>query len=59
MSLKPFKKISKSPEKRQCTFIGDLELAVNYDPPEDPEGCIHRIGHTGRTGGFDSDMLEI
>jgi ATP-dependent RNA helicase RhlB len=30
--------------------IDDLELVVNYDLPEDPEGYVHRIGRTGRTG---------
>jgi ATP-dependent RNA helicase RhlB len=30
--------------------INDLELVVNYDLPENPEGYVHRIGRTARAG---------
>jgi ATP-dependent RNA helicase RhlB len=30
--------------------IDDLELVVNYDLPENPEGYVHRIGRTARAG---------
>jgi ATP-dependent RNA helicase RhlB len=30
--------------------IDDLELVVNYDLPENPEGYVHRIGRTARVG---------
>ncbi len=30
--------------------IDDLDLVINYDLPEDPQGYVHRIGRTGRAG---------
>ena len=30
--------------------VPHIELVVNYDPPQDPESYIHRIGRTGRAG---------
>lgn len=30
--------------------IKDIKLVVNYDPPEDAEDYVHRIGRTGRAG---------
>jgi ATP-dependent RNA helicase DeaD len=30
--------------------VNDLTHVVNYNPPQDPEAYIHRIGRTGRAG---------
>lgn len=30
--------------------ISDLSHVINYDPPQDPDSYIHRIGRTGRAG---------
>ena len=30
--------------------IPDLSHVIQYEPPEDPEGYIHRAGRTGRAG---------
>jgi len=30
--------------------IKDVKLVVNYDPPEDGQDYVHRIGRTGRAG---------
>lgn len=30
--------------------VKGIELVINYDLPEDPEGYVHRIGRTGRAG---------
>jgi len=30
--------------------IEDIDLVVNYDIPQDPEGYVHRIGRTARAG---------
>lgn len=30
--------------------IKGIDLVVNYDLPDDPEGYVHRIGRTGRAG---------
>ncbi len=30
--------------------IQDLTHVINYDPPQDPDSYIHRIGRTGRAG---------
>ncbi|HNY64145.1 MAG TPA: DEAD/DEAH box helicase [Deltaproteobacteria bacterium] len=30
--------------------IGSLTHVVNYDPPQDPDAYLHRIGRTGRAG---------
>ena len=31
--------------------VKGIDLVVNYDLPDDPEGYVHRIGRTGRAGG--------
>jgi len=31
--------------------IKGVDLVVNFDLPDDPEGYVHRIGRTGRAGG--------
>jgi ATP-dependent RNA helicase RhlE len=30
--------------------VGGISHVINYDPPEDREGYVHRIGRTGRAG---------
>ncbi|MGI6200584.1 MAG: DEAD/DEAH box helicase [Christensenellales bacterium] len=30
--------------------VDDVDLVVNFDPPQDPEYYVHRIGRTGRAG---------
>ena len=30
--------------------VHGIELVINYDLPDDPEGYVHRIGRTGRAG---------
>jgi len=30
--------------------ISDLTHVINYDPPQDPDSYVHRIGRTGRAG---------
>ena len=31
--------------------VKGIDLVVNFDLPDDPEGYVHRIGRTGRAGG--------
>ena len=30
--------------------VGGISHVINYDPPEDREGYVHRVGRTGRAG---------
>jgi len=30
--------------------LDEISHVVNYDPPEDPKGYVHRVGRTGRAG---------
>ncbi|MES1246919.1 MAG: helicase-related protein, partial [Actinomycetota bacterium] len=30
--------------------LDDITLVVNYDPPQDDKGYVHRVGRTGRAG---------
>ena len=30
--------------------IDDVEHVINYDPPEEDKGYLHRTGRTGRAG---------
>ena len=30
--------------------IDDIEHVINYDPPEEDKGYVHRTGRTGRAG---------
>jgi ATP-dependent RNA helicase RhlE len=32
--------------------VKDISLVINYDLPDNPEDYVHRIGRTGRAGGF-------
>ena len=30
--------------------VGGISHVINFDPPEDREGYVHRVGRTGRAG---------
>jgi ATP-dependent RNA helicase RhlE len=30
--------------------LDDIEHVINFDPPEDDKGYVHRVGRTGRAG---------
>jgi ATP-dependent RNA helicase DeaD/ATP-dependent RNA helicase RhlE len=30
--------------------LDDITHVINYDPPEDDKGYVHRVGRTGRAG---------
>ncbi len=30
--------------------LDDITLVVNYDPPQDDKGYVHRVGRTARAG---------
>ena len=30
--------------------VDKISHVINFDPPEDPEGYLHRVGRTGRAG---------
>ena len=31
--------------------LDDISHVINFDPPEDDKGYVHRVGRTGRAGG--------
>jgi ATP-dependent RNA helicase RhlE len=39
--------------------LDDITHVINFDPPEDEKGYVHRVGHTGRAGRSGSGITFV
>ena len=39
--------------------LDDITLVVNYDPPQDDKGYVHRVGRTARAGSSGTSITFV